>query len=169
MVVSLALVQSYDFPTASEAFPRYHDDVIKWKHFPRYWPFMRGIRNSSVAGESPPPHIGQWCGALMFSLICAWINDWVNTTCGWWFDVSLWRHCNDVVNLFINQLQQDKTKREPCVWIMGYITVPQNSSVVCLIQFREKRMDEIYILKKFSPVCRIVVFRFTDAKLKKKV
>ena len=22
---------------------------------------------------------GQWCGALMFSLICAWMNDWVNT------------------------------------------------------------------------------------------
>ena len=20
-----------------------HDDVIKWKHFPRYWPFLRGI------------------------------------------------------------------------------------------------------------------------------
>ena len=24
------------------------------------------------------PHRGQWRGALMFSLICAWINDWVN-------------------------------------------------------------------------------------------
>ena len=24
------------------------------------------------------PHKGQWCGALMFSLICAWINGWVN-------------------------------------------------------------------------------------------
>ena len=21
----------------------WHDDVIKWKHFPRYWPFVRGI------------------------------------------------------------------------------------------------------------------------------
>ena len=21
----------------------FHDDVIKWKHFPRYWPFVRGI------------------------------------------------------------------------------------------------------------------------------
>ena len=28
------------------------------------------------AGNSP--HKGQWCGALMFSLICAWINAWVN-------------------------------------------------------------------------------------------
>ena len=24
------------------------------------------------------PHKGQWCGALMFSLIRAWINGWVN-------------------------------------------------------------------------------------------
>ena len=51
-----------------------HDDVIKWKHFPRYWPFVRGIHRSSVNS----PHKGQWCGALMFSLICVWINDWVN-------------------------------------------------------------------------------------------
>ena len=24
----------------------WHDDVIKWKHFPRYWPFARGIHRS---------------------------------------------------------------------------------------------------------------------------
>ena len=52
----------------------YHDDVIKWKHFPRYWPFVRGIHRSPVNF----PHKGQWHGALMFSLICVWINDWVN-------------------------------------------------------------------------------------------
>ena len=51
-----------------------HDDVIKWKHFPRYWPFVRGIHRSPVNS----PHKGQWRGALMFSLICIWINGWVN-------------------------------------------------------------------------------------------
>ena len=45
-----------------------HDDVIKWKHFPRYWPFVRGIHR---------PHKGQWRGALKFSVICIWINGWV--------------------------------------------------------------------------------------------
>ena len=25
-----------------------HDDVIKWKHFPRYWPFVCGIHRSSL-------------------------------------------------------------------------------------------------------------------------
>ena len=47
-----------------------HDDIIKWKHFPRYWPFVRGIHRSPVNS----PHKGQWCGVLMFSLICVWIN-----------------------------------------------------------------------------------------------
>ena len=51
-----------------------HDDAIKWKHFPRYWSFVRGIHRSPVNS----PHKGQWRRALMFSLIFAWINGWVN-------------------------------------------------------------------------------------------
>ena len=51
-----------------------HDDVIKWKHFPRYWPFVRGIHRSPVNSS----HKVQWRWALMFSLICARINGWVN-------------------------------------------------------------------------------------------
>ena len=51
-----------------------HDDVIKWKRFRRYWPFVRGIHRSPVNS----PHKGQWRGALVFSLICARINGWVN-------------------------------------------------------------------------------------------
>ena len=52
-----------------------HDDVIKWKHFPRYWSFVRGVHRSPMNS----PHKGEWRGALVFSLICAWINGWVNT------------------------------------------------------------------------------------------
>ena len=51
-----------------------HDDVIKWKHFPRYWPFVRGIHRSPMNSL----HKGQWRGALMFSLNCVWINSWIN-------------------------------------------------------------------------------------------
>ena len=50
------------------------DDVIKWKHFPRYWPIVRGIHRSPVNS----PHKGQWRRVLMFSLICARINGIVN-------------------------------------------------------------------------------------------
>ena len=51
-----------------------HDDVIKWKPLLRYWPFVREIHRSPVTS----PHKGQWRGTLMFSLICARINGWVN-------------------------------------------------------------------------------------------
>ena len=61
-----------------------HDDVIKWKHFPRYWPFLRGFHRSPVNF----PHKGQWRGTLMFSLICAWINGWINN----WDAGDLRRH-----------------------------------------------------------------------------
>ena len=61
-------------PVCYTARPVFHDDVIKWKHFPRYWPFVRGIHRSPVNS----PHKGQWRGALVFSLICVWINGWVN-------------------------------------------------------------------------------------------
>ena len=82
-----------------------YDDVTKLKHFPRNWPFVQGIHQSPVNS----PHKGQWHGALMFSLICVWINDWVvffdlrmnkwlsKQSWGWWFETllhPLWRHCN---------------------------------------------------------------------------
>ena len=41
-----------------------HDVVIKWKHFPRHWPFVRGIHRPPVNS----PQKGQWRGALM----CLW-------------------------------------------------------------------------------------------------
>ena len=55
----------------------YHDDVIKWNYFPRYWPFVRGIHRWPM-GKVNSPHKGQLHGALMFSLICARMNGWVN-------------------------------------------------------------------------------------------
>ena len=56
-----------------------HDDVIKWKHFPRYFTFVRGIHLLPMIY----PHKGEWRGTLVFSLICAWTNDWVsNRDCG---------------------------------------------------------------------------------------
>ena len=73
---------------------RVHDDVIKWKHFPRYWPYVRGIHRSPVNS----PHKGQWRGALMFSLICARINGWVNN--GEAGDLRRYRAHYDVTVMF---------------------------------------------------------------------
>ena len=69
-----------------------HDDVIIWKHFPRYWPFVRGIHRSPVNS----PHESQWRGALLFSLTCALNKRLSKQSRGWWFETpmrSLWRHC----------------------------------------------------------------------------
>ena len=44
------------------------------KRFQRYWRFVCGIHRPPVNS----PHKGHWRGALMFSLICAWINGWAN-------------------------------------------------------------------------------------------
>ena len=51
-----------------------HDYIVKLKHFPRCWPFVRGIHRSPVNSM----HRGQWRGALMFSLIRTWVNGWAN-------------------------------------------------------------------------------------------
>ena len=51
-----------------------HDDIIKWKYLPRSWPFVWGIHRSPANSL----HKGQWRRALMFSLICIWINGGAN-------------------------------------------------------------------------------------------
>ena len=68
--------QSYiELKSPLHIFLFFHDDVIKWKHFPHYCPYVRGIHRTPVNS----PHKGQWRGALMFFfVICAWINGWVN-------------------------------------------------------------------------------------------
>ena len=75
----------------------YQDDVIKWKHFPRYWPFVWGIHRSPVNS----PHKGQWRGALMFFFYYLHLNKRLSKQSrGRWFETlsrPLWRHCNDIL------------------------------------------------------------------------
>ena len=50
--------------------------------------------NSPATDEFP--HKRQWHGALVLSLICVWINRWINNREAWWFETpsrSLWSHC----------------------------------------------------------------------------
>ena len=47
-----------------------HDDVIKWKHFPRYWPFVRRIHRSPVNSPQKASDAELWC--------FLWINGWAN-------------------------------------------------------------------------------------------
>ena len=83
----------------------YHDDVIKWKHFPRHWPFARGIRQSPANSS----HKGQWSGDVMSSLICCHnvsyeIKNYTN--CDWTI-LSLWlNHFVQYVIIQVLELMQ---------------------------------------------------------------
>ena len=87
----------------------FHDNVIKWKHFWCYWPFVRGIHWSPMVS----PHKDQWRGALVFCLICAWTNGWTNN--------------RDAGDLRRHRSHHDVTKMCPCCllslrrWLFKYL------------------------------------------------
>ena len=85
----------------------------QWKHFPRYWPFVREIHRSPV---NPPPK-GQWRGALVFSLICAWIKR-VNKQ-SWAGDLRRHRaHYHDVIVVMVRLISASLRAR----WIGKNVT-----------------------------------------------
>ena len=70
-----------------------HDDFIKWKHFPHYWPFVRGIHQSPL--DSPHKRPVKRSFDVLFDLC---LNTQLSklSRC-WWFEMpscSFWRHCN---------------------------------------------------------------------------
>ena len=69
-----------------------HDDVIKWKYFPRNWPFLR----EPVPGEFPAQRPVTRSFDVFFDLR---LNKRLSKQPrGWWFETpawSLWRHRND--------------------------------------------------------------------------
>ena len=70
-----------------------HDDVIKWKHFPRYWPFVRGIHRSRWIPRTKASNAEPWCFLRLNKRLS-------KQTRGWWFEPpswSLWRQCNGKV------------------------------------------------------------------------
>ena len=88
------------------------------------------------AGNSPvpvnSPHKGQWRGTLMFSLICAWINDWVNNREAG--DLRRYRVHYDVTLMFLRwqDLQCDLThvwsghhnrQRIACLHAIDYVNI----------------------------------------------
>ena len=78
----VSLVENITLPLVT------HDDVIKWKHFPCYWSFVRGI------------HRGQRPVTRNFDIF---FNQWW----GWWFETPscpLWRHRNAQASLRHHEL-----------------------------------------------------------------
>ena len=95
----------------------YHDEVIKWKHFPRYSSFVRGIHRSPVNS----PYKGQRRGALVFPLNCVWINGWVNSREAG--DLRPYRtHCDVTVMFHFFPHTIHFHSLVPWVCVMGHIT-----------------------------------------------
>ena len=79
-----------------------------------------------------------WRGALMFSLICAWINSSVKKSWSWWFEMpspSLWCHSSVHINRSIHSwntfilkldIENPKTQCQVMVEVkvQGYIVAP---------------------------------------------
>ena len=64
---------------------------IKWKHFPRYWFFVRWIHRSPMDS----PHKGQWAWALFFIWYAPEKNSFSKQSkCRWFETRLLWRYCN---------------------------------------------------------------------------
>ena len=150
-----------------------HDDVIKWKHLPRYWPFVRGIHRSPVNS----PHKGQWCGALIISLIWAtWISGWVNNRDAG--DFRRHRSLYDVTVMFWHQsdnaswvIIHSRDHIGPCLWIrkvkwqqtcryhwLCYRWVVDSSSWPCFLKFCCE--TKTYIVSSLPTICIIKEFVF---------
>ena len=105
-----------------------HDDVIKLKHFPRY--FVRGIHRPPVNS----PHKGQWRGAFKFFFICTWINGWVyNGEAG---DLRRYRAHYDVIVMgssnvcvLVPNVRHDITWPTVDLWSIG----PRGTDIIAIL------------------------------------
>ena len=85
------------------------------------------------------PHKGKWRGALMFYLICAWINGWVNNREAG--DLRRHRSHYDVIVMI-------------CVFHISHKNIARNSSVLKSWQFAMAETCEIWL----GPINRCIYY-----------
>ena len=76
-----------------------HDEIIKWKHFPYYWPFVRGIHQSPVNSLTKASDAEFWC--FLWSLLNKRLSI---QSKHWWFEKPshpLWHHSNVIWGILI--------------------------------------------------------------------
>ena len=115
--------------TATTAQWNTHDDVIKWKHFPRYWHFVQEIHQSPVNS----PHKGQctWSFDVSFDLL---LNKRRSKQLrGMWFEMpscSLWCHFNVFSGTFLVKLLPDQCPSKSTVFqVMAWCRMA--TSITC--------------------------------------
>ena len=90
-----------------------HDDVIKWKHFPRYWPFVRG-----VPGEFPTQRpVTPSCDVFFDPRLNKRLS---KQSWGWWFETlsrPLWRQCNELYGHWIQPYMWSVLLHKRSIWL----------------------------------------------------
>ena len=86
------------FPTSTKHKPDsrgsvwFHDDVIKWNHFPRYWAFVQEFTGHWWIPRTKASDVELWC------FLDLRLNIRLSKQLqGWWFETllpPLWLHCN---------------------------------------------------------------------------
>ena len=109
-----------------------HDDVIKWKHFPRYWSFVRGIHRWPVNSPSQRPvtrSFDVFCDLCLNKRLSK--HSW-----GRWFETPshpLWRHCNVIGYTMIDEVYIDHHSLSRSIIFVTKWAV--TSVTVCVIEF----------------------------------
>ena len=123
------------------------DDVIKWKHFPRDWPFVRGTHRSPVNTPAQRPVTRSF--GLFFDLR---LNKRLSKqSWGWWFEI-LSRplcHCNGILFPNLEQLfvviytlinfpgswQSSRSQRQKSWWFCYFLNFADHPLKIWSVQF----------------------------------
>ena len=111
---SLAWMNSYQRLNAEKL--RKHDDIIKWKHFSSYWPFVWG---ESTDDRWIPLRKGHWSGTLGVFFDLRLNNRLSKQSRRWWFEtpsLPLLRHCNDMQDTTRNDLNTPVQENENTIF-----------------------------------------------------
>ena len=99
---------------------RQHDDVIKWKHLPHYWPFFAG--NSPVTGEFPAQRPVTRSFDVFFDLRLNKRSS--KQSWGWWFGTPsrpLWHHPNGFETIWTG-------RSLTCFWMILFLSFIRQAS-----------------------------------------
>ena len=105
------------------------------------------------------PHKGQWCGALMLSLICALDKRLSKQSWGWWFETPsclLWCLCNGW------QSQYNDLSRAIRHQYSGPISLPGNASLHLWDTLMSFHGIAVSRIKTKPPPCATRCYRITD-------
>ena len=110
-----------------------HDDFIKWKYFPRYWPFVRGIHRSRWIPHTKASDAELWC-FIWSARIYSWVNNWEAG--------DLRRHCT---HFDVNVMQKAVYHIRPLEWLLLAWIYPKMVLMVTLSSL-------LAFLERTSPV-----------------